>query len=57
MSKFDELIASIAHEMQCTGIVDESCQKTLDDYQFLSTTVGDATGDGPKLNMIAWDRF
>jgi len=52
MSEFDELIASIASEVQDTAASNQICQKTIDDYQSMATLVE----GGPRLNMIAWDR-
>lgn len=55
MSEFDELIACVASEVQYSKEIDESCQKTLRDYQCLDTVDPGGGGNGP-LKMIAWDR-
>jgi hypothetical protein len=55
MSEFDELIVCVASEVQHSKAIDESCRKTLRDYQCLDTIDPGGCGSGP-LKMIAWDR-
>lgn len=54
MSEFDEIIACVVNEVQHLREIDESCRKTLKDYQCLDTI--DPEGSTTRLRMIAWDR-
>jgi hypothetical protein len=56
MSEFDELIACVANEVQHSKEIDESCRKTLKDYQCLDTIDPGGGGGSGSLKMIAWDR-
>lgn len=54
MSEFDKLIDLVANEVQDLKEVNESCQKTLKNYQCINSQ--DAGGNSGPLKMIAWDR-
>lgn len=57
MTEFDRLIAETANEMDASTIdVNETCQKTLQDYQCMDTIDPSGTGGGGPLRMIAWDQ-